>query len=189
MRRRCPMAQTLVRSSAEVGQVDHRPVSVTKPDVRLSGSEGHPVHPMLVTIPIGAWVCSLVFDAASRFSRDPGTFSRSAMWLIVIGVFGALVAALFGFLDMRTIPRGTTGRRTAYWHLGLNLAAVALFALDAWTRNLAWTFGAATPWWAITFSVVAFGFVGASGYLGGRLAYHYGVRVADPDHQIEGYEQ
>jgi len=28
----------------------------------LSGSYGHPVHPILVTLPIGAWVCSFIFD-------------------------------------------------------------------------------------------------------------------------------
>jgi hypothetical protein len=31
------------------------------------------------------------------------------------------------------------------------------------------------------------GMIGASGFLGGRLAYHYGVRVADESVQAEGF--
>ncbi len=43
----------------EMGQAK-RPVTV------LAGPYGHPFHPILVTVPIGAWVASLVFDVASR---------------------------------------------------------------------------------------------------------------------------
>ena len=46
----------------------------------------------------------------------------------------------------------------------------------------------ATPWWAIAWTAVGLALVGGGGYLGGRLAYHYGVRVATPDHQAEGYQ-
>lgn len=38
----------------------------------LAGPYGHPFHPILVTIPIGAWVSSLVFDIASRIVATPG---------------------------------------------------------------------------------------------------------------------
>ena len=31
----------------------------------LAGPYGHPLHPMLVTVPIGAWVAATVFDLAS----------------------------------------------------------------------------------------------------------------------------
>ena len=37
----------------------------------LAGSYGHPVHPILVTVPIGAWVCALVFDLVSFGSASP----------------------------------------------------------------------------------------------------------------------
>jgi uncharacterized membrane protein len=35
--------------------------------------------------------------------------------------------------------------------------------------------------------VVAVAILGASGWLGGKLAYHYGVRVADEQTQAEGF--
>lgn len=68
---------------------DGRPTSVTRPASALAGSEGHPIHPILVTVPIGAWIASLVFDVASRVSDDPATFGRGAMWLLVIGIYRA----------------------------------------------------------------------------------------------------
>jgi uncharacterized membrane protein len=39
-----------------------RPVSAV-----LAGPYGHPWHPILVTVPIGSWVASLVFDVSSRW--------------------------------------------------------------------------------------------------------------------------
>jgi uncharacterized membrane protein len=43
-----------------------RPVSAV-----LTGPYGHPFHPILVTVPIGAWVASLVFDIASHIVDSP----------------------------------------------------------------------------------------------------------------------
>jgi uncharacterized membrane protein len=41
---------------------------------------------------------------------------------------------------------------------------------------------------ALALTVVALLLLGVSGWLGGRLAYHYGVRVADEGTQRHGYE-
>ena len=79
-----------------------RPVSPA-----LAGPYGHPFHPILVTVPIGAWVCSLVFDIASHVVDDPGFLTRGSEWLIAIGVLGALAAARVGSLDLFAIPTGT----------------------------------------------------------------------------------
>lgn len=167
---------------------DPRPESVTRPSSPLAGPEGHPFHPMLVTVPIGAWVSSLVFDVGNRISDDPVTFGRGAMWLILIGVGSAAVAAVFGLLDLRTVPTGTPARATARAHLSLNAVALVLWTGNAWARNEAWEPPFEVPWWAIGWSVVALAITGASGYLGGRLAYHYGVRVAGARKLAEGFE-
>ena len=70
----------------------------------LAGSYGHPVHPILVTVPIGAWVCALVFDLVSFGSASPRTWAAGAMWLILVGVIGAALAAIFGVLDLLNLP-------------------------------------------------------------------------------------
>src|SRR5947199_9009433 len=84
-----------------------------EPVTRIAGPYGHPFHPILVTVPIGAWVASLVFDILSRTADNGADFARGAYWLIAIGVIGALAAALFGLLDLLAIPR-----RTRAWRVG-----------------------------------------------------------------------
>lgn len=44
----------------------------------LAGPYGHPFHPILVTVPIGAWVASLVFDIGSRIVGNPAFLARRA---------------------------------------------------------------------------------------------------------------
>ena len=174
-------------ASAENAAEHERPHSVEQPTTAIAGPEGHPFHPMLVTIPIGAWVCSLAFDIGGSLSKDPVTFGRGAMWLLVIGVAGALVAAAFGLMDLRGIPRNTKARATAMAHLTLNSVAVVIFAVNAWLRDADWKPPFETRWWGFTLSIVGLLIVGASGYLGGKLAYHYGVRMAGATKQSEGY--
>ena len=44
----------------------------------LTGPYGHPFHPMLVTVPIGAWISSLVFDIAAQFRAMGGQATGEA---------------------------------------------------------------------------------------------------------------
>jgi uncharacterized membrane protein len=96
----------------------------------LAGPEGHPFHPLLVPLPIGAFVSSLIFDILTR-TRASGLpyLVDGALWLIGVGLIGALVAAVPGVFDLRTIPRGAPASATARVHLTLNAAAAALFAI------------------------------------------------------------
>src|ERR1041385_7420065 len=107
-----------------------RPVSA------LAGPYGHPFHPLLVTVPIGAWTASLVFDLASHVAAGPGFLAQGSLWLIVVGVIGALAAACAGFLDLFGIPAGTQAFRTALVHMTLNLVVVAGYA-----AGFAWRYG------------------------------------------------
>ena len=58
------------------------------PVTALAGPYGHPVHPILVTVPIGAWTASLVFDIASHVTSDPAFLAQGSLWLIATGVIG-----------------------------------------------------------------------------------------------------
>ncbi len=158
-----------------------RPVSL------LSGPYGHPFHPVLVPVPIGAWVASFVFDLASRWSGEPAVFAKGAFWLIGLGLVGALTAAMLGFLDLFAIPTGTRAFRTGLIHMTLNLTVVAVYAVSFLLRRgrLGQPDGVAIG--LIALSAVALALLTASSWLGGRLAYRYGVRVADEDTQAEAY--
>ncbi|MFG2289411.1 DUF2231 domain-containing protein [Streptomyces sp. NPDC048595] len=159
-----------------------RPVSAA-----LAGPYGHPFHPILVTVPIGAWVGSLVFDIASYLVREPDFLVRGAMWLIALGVIGALAAALVGFLDLFAIPPGTRAFRIGLIHMTLNLLVTA-----AYTANFLWRHAGHRPDSGVGGGMLALNAVslvalGVSGYLGGKLAYRYGVRVAEESTQAQGF--
>ena len=153
----------------------------------LAGPYGHPFHPILVTVPIGAWVCSLVFDIASQFVGSPGFLNEGSEWLIAIGVLGALAAATVGFLDLFAIPTGTGAYRTALVHMSLNLCITAAYAVNFLWRHGSYQRPEAVGGGPLTLSIVSLAALGVSGYLGGKLAYRYGVRVADEGVQEEGF--
>ena len=153
----------------------------------IAGPYGHPFHPILVTIPIGAWACSLVFDIASHVVANPGFLNQASEWLIAIGVLGALAAAVLGFLDLLTIPSGTAAFRTGLLHMSLNLAVVVAYVVNFVWRHGTYTAATAVGVGPLVLSAITFGVLGVSGYLGGKLAYRYGVRVADETTQAEGF--
>lgn len=152
----------------------------------IAGPYGHPFHPMLVTVPIGAWVASLVFDVGSLVVDDGAFLVRGSLWLIGIGVLGALAAASVGALDLLAIPRGTRAFGTGLLHMSLNLAIVVAYAVNFLLRRAsASTDEVGTG--VLVLSIVSLAALGVSGYLGGMLAYRFGVRVADEQTQAEGY--
>lgn len=158
------------------------------PVTTLAGPYGHPFHPILVTVPIGAWVASLVFDVISRTGDDAAVFAKGAYWLIGIGIAGALLAALFGFLDLFAIPTGTRPFKTALTHMTLNLVVVAVFAVGFALRHSHLRDVDGTPVGLLVLSIVALAALAVSGWLGGKLTYRFGVRVVDEATQAEAYQ-
>jgi uncharacterized membrane protein len=144
----------------------------------LAGPAGHPFHPLLVPLPIGAFVSSLIFDILTHTRADGLPYLvDGAFWLIGIGLIGALVAAVFGVLDLRTIPRGTPAFATARTHLALNAATAVVFAI-----GYSWRAGDhvaldKTRWGQLALSAVAVAFLMAAVWLGGKLTYRYDMRV------------
>ena len=151
----------------------------------VAGPYGHPFHPALVTVPIGAWICSFVFDLISTRANDPIIYGRGAYWLIVIGIAGAVGAALFGVLDLLTIPRGTPAFRTGLLHAGINDVVLAIFVISFLVRRTG-DFGE-TSTGLLVLSAAGLGLLTVSGWLGGKLAYRYGVRVVDDATQADGF--
>jgi len=172
----------LVEVGMDAAQHAKHPVTV------LAGPYGHPFHPMLVTVPIGAWVTSLVFDVGSRIVDRPGFLTQGSEWLIGIGVLGALAAATLGFLDFLAIPTGTRAHRTALVHMSLNLTVTAAYAVNFGWRHGEYADQGRVGAGPLLLSAGSIAVLGASGYLGGKLAYRYGVRVADERTQAEGFD-
>ena len=156
-----------------------------RPRSAIAGPYGHPFHPILVTIPIGTWAASLVFDIIGLASDDPAPFVVGARVLILIGIVGAVLAAAIGLVDYAQLARGTAARQTATVHMALNLGVTVLFLVNLLLRWSADDDEVSIVGFIL--SIVALGALGGSGWLGGKLAYHYGVRVADERTQAEGF--
>lgn len=159
-----------------------------QPATPLAGPYGHPIHPLLVTVPIGAWMSSVAFDMLGPASEDEWAYAIGAKRLIDIGVITATGAGMFGLLDFLRIQPGTRAWYTGLAHMGLNLGAIGLFAVNSATRGQRLRGrdpGPAVTWWQRGLSLTTAMSLLVSGWIGGSLTYHYGVRVADEEHQKE----
>jgi uncharacterized membrane protein len=130
----------------------------------------HPIHPMIVPIPIGLWLFSLLCDLIHRFGGASPHWEVVAMYTMVGGIIFALIAAVPGFIDLLSLPRPI--QHTAIKHMGINLTIVVLYAINAWMRRDGVTDG------AIWLSVIAVLLLVVSGWLGGKMVYEAGVAVA-----------
>jgi uncharacterized membrane protein len=131
---------------------------------------GHPIHPMLVAIPIGLWIFSLVCDLVYSFGSRNEEWRLVALYTLAGGIGGALLAALPGFIDMLSLPFPV--KRTALIHMAINLTVVALYAVNLWLRLQDAGHGT-----VLTLSIVGIGLLVISGWLGGKMVYEEGVAV------------
>lgn len=134
---------------------------------------GHPIHPMLVTIPIGLWIFSLVADLIALRSDAPETWALVALYALIGGIVGALAAALPGLIDLLSL-KDRAIKKTALVHMSLNLAIVALYVVNALLR---WD-TTAVGGLPLALSVLAIAMLAVSGWLGGKMVYLAGVGVS-----------
>ena len=138
---------------------------------------GHPLHPILVHLPIGLFLLSFIFDIADLMQVGPTKlFVQAAFATMALGVLTALLAAAPGFVDYFDIRRDHPARRIATYHMILNLAAVALYAVNLLLRRSELDLGRLT---ALPFlmSLVGVLILSFSGYLGGVMVYDDGIGV------------
>ncbi|WP_437620578.1 DUF2231 domain-containing protein [Sorangium sp. So ce1151] len=130
---------------------------------------GHPLHPVLVTIPIGAWSCALVLDLAGIGGGRK--VHRGADATAAIGLAGAVAAAAAGLADWSTTLG--SAKRIGFVHGAMNMAIAGLYGASLASRAV----GLRSL--GIALSTTGFGLAGASGWLGGELIYRYGVGVSN----------
>ncbi|HEX4216801.1 MAG TPA: DUF2231 domain-containing protein, partial [Acidimicrobiales bacterium] len=129
----------------------------------LSGTDlGHPLHPVLVDLPIGFWTSAMLLDYTGRGQR------RGARWLMAAGVLSALPAMASGLSDWSDTDLAE--KRVGVVHAALNTTAVACFTMSWWARRKGGRSGQGWSWLGATVATGA-------GWLGGHLAYNMGVGV------------
>ncbi|AFZ18231.1 DUF2231 domain-containing protein [Allocoleopsis franciscana] len=134
---------------------------------------GHPLHPALITLPIGFLVTAPVTDIAYWFLGDV-FWARASFWLIVGGLVTGLLAAITGLLDFIRI--GRVRKHTAGWaHMYANVTALVVTAINLGLRvgnpvdNLLFT--------GLILSVIVATLLGISGWYGGELVYRHKIAV------------
>jgi len=140
--------------------------------------KGHPFHPILVPLPIGLWIFSLVSDLIYKFGFGGPIWNDVAFYTIGGGIVGALIAALPGFIELTDLQNPKT-KSIAIWHMFINLLAVALYCVNFWLR-MHRAPGDTLP---IALSVGGIVLIIISGWLGGELVYVRGVAVKQPPDQ------
>lgn len=148
--------------------VKSSPITQSTADLLHGKQAGHPIHPIITDLTIGAWLLGSAFDIVSLVK--PSKVNRQiADTLIGIGTASAIPTALTGTADYSGLPKEAL--RVGTLHGVLNVAGVALYGASLLSRKT----GAREL--GVGLSLLGLGVLTASGYLGGDLVYRYQVGV------------
>jgi uncharacterized membrane protein len=139
----------------------------------------HPIHAMLVPIPIGAFFMALVGDALFTASPEDRFWYELSYTCIGIGLLFALPAAFFGAVDYLGVKMSSPAFRLATWHAGINVTVALLYAVSLLLRRHSGATTGSSWTAAMALSVIAFCLLGISGWLGGKLAFVHRVGVIE----------
>lgn len=135
----------------------------------------HPIHPMLIPIPIGLWLFSFACDLLFAFGSGVSLWYTLAFYTMIGGLIGAALAAVPGFIDMLSLSGSR--KRIALAHMTINLVVVVLYALNIGVRINAAGHGMLP----VILSAIAVALLAVSGWLGGHMVYVYRVAVDEED--------
>jgi nitrite reductase/ring-hydroxylating ferredoxin subunit/uncharacterized membrane protein len=125
---------------------------------------GHPLHPALTDIPVGAFIIGTVLDLAAQ--------PVAATWAIAVGFIGLLASALAGYADY--IDLSGTSKRTGSIHSTSMLLAAVLYLVSLGGRLGWWPLFAGGAEWTAGLGLLL---VLAGAYLGGELVFNLGAQV------------
>src|SRR4051812_19311298 len=91
---------------------------------------GHPVHPMLIVLPIGLFSIGALADLGYLATGNTD-LATVAYWNIGLGIVGGLLAAIFGAIDWFALPAGTRAKAIGLWH-GVGNVVIVVIMLVSW---------------------------------------------------------
>ena len=133
---------------------------------------GHPIHQMLIVFPLGLLATSVIFDIL-YFSRNEVNFGIASYYMLAAGIIGALLAAIFGFMDWLNVPANTRASSVATWHGGGNVVVTLLFLISWYLRRDMLIPDSTT----LTFAVVGLLLALMTAWMGGELVNRLGIGV------------
>src|ERR1700694_3509692 len=130
---------------------------------------GHPLHPVLTDIPLGAWTLAVLFDIIYLVRGTHGWISAADV-AVFVGLLGALGSALTGYTDWSdTFGRE---RRVGIAHGLLNTAVIVVYLVSLIIRVTHGSRGL-----AIVLALIGYGMVITAAFLGGDLVFSIGTGV------------
>jgi uncharacterized membrane protein len=139
---------------------------------------GHPLHPILVHVPMATWPGALIFDLLSQWRIGGNAMVRLSFYAIIFGLAASLLAVPTGVVDWSGIKKEKPAWKIGLYHMILNLVVAVLFAINLGLR--AQTFREATKVAGppLLLSIVGTARLISSAYLGGMMTYSYGISIA-----------
>lgn len=135
---------------------------------------GHPIHPMLIVFPAGLFTSTVIMDILYLVFRNP-VLATVAFYMIIIGVVGGLLAAVFGFIDWSGLPNDSRAKNIGLWHGLGNFVIVVLFAVSWFLRRGSADFVPSALAMILSFAGILLALVTL--WIGGELVYRLGVGV------------
>lgn len=129
---------------------------------------GHPLHPVITDVPVGAWTAALTLDAL-EVTTGRRALGAAADVGIGVGVISALVAALAGLTDWQHVSG--KARRIGFVHALSNVLATSLFGVSWIMRRKRNRAGARQ------YSLLGYLVAMVGGYLGGHLVFAQKIGV------------
>jgi uncharacterized membrane protein len=133
----------------------------------------HPLHPMLVPVPIVCFIGALLTDVMYYLTAEMMWADFSA-WLLVVGVIIGVLAAIAGLIDLLS-SRAIRSLTPAWPHAIGNVVVLALAFFNALIHSRdAWTSVVPT---GLILSIITVLVLTVTGWLGWAMVYRHGVGV------------
>jgi uncharacterized membrane protein len=147
----------------------------TRNPVSSANLMGHPLHPILITLPIGLFVATLLFDLIF-WRTGTETWATGALWLLGAGLIAAALAAVAGLIDFLGDPRIRAIGDA--WQHAIGNVILVLVQLFSFYQRYRYGTSAVVPL-GLSLSVVAVCIMGFTGWKGGELVFRHRVAVYD----------
>jgi uncharacterized membrane protein len=140
---------------------------------------GHPIHPMLVPVPITCFIGTLVTDVVYAITADMLWADISA-WLLTVGLVVSIFVVIAGFADFLG-DRRVRALRAAWIHGIGNALALVLAIINAFVHSRD-AYTSVVPSGLILSALVVL-ILAVTAWMGGEMVYRHGVGVRPEDGQ------
>lgn len=142
----------------------------------VKGFPGKPSHPPLTDASIGTYTAAAGMLLLGALGVEEPQMAHGALLALSLGLILAAPTAVTGLLDWVDLPNGSPTRTVATVHLLTMVAATVVFALT-WLAHQDGYREGHVEGLALVLGLAGLALLATGGYLGGALAFVYGVRV------------